>query len=482
MLNRQYPYFSLVTDDEAIRIRDAAMTILCKSGFRMESRMLLEAAEKRGFQVDFAKQWIAVTPDMFTALEGCARRHAPEANKETVLRRLPSDGFKLGRNIVKRVDWATKESRQAVMADNIEIMKACHMLPDVSAVAPLFTGSDIVSAIEPIVGMAHALTISDKPFGGIEMMSGGQLPWLERLDTLKQGKEVRYDHGWASITRFTLDRRAASCLEAIHQKNSLKGWGTNSCPFAGMNAPITVAGSAALAMAEMMGGWLAGWILNDEAILYCTPVSGTLDMRTTRILFSTPQATLIDALLCQVFNRLYSLENGADCAATYVDGKIPGLQAVHDKMFKTLSMFSLTGCNVGIHFGMLEAGGSLSPAQMVLDFELNREMEQITQGISLDNDALGLDTILETGVEGDYLTTDHTLDRYKTSLWQSNLFDCSCFGDADTEFRKDHIALERAQSVYDGALARYEPITVDAGMRRDVDAVLAGARKELLNH
>ena len=203
-------------------------------------------------------------------------------------------------------------------------------------------------------------------------------------------------------------------------------------------------------------------------------------MRTTRILFSTPQATLIDALLYQVFNRLYGLENGADCAATYVDGKIPGLQAVHDKMFKTLSMFSLTGCKVGIHFGMLEAGGSLSPAQMVLDFELNREMEQITQGVSLDNDALGLETILEVGVDGDYLTTDHTLDRYKTSLWQSNLLDCTCFGDPDAEFRKDHIALERAQAVYDGALGRYEPIAVDGGVRQEVVVILAGARKALL--
>lgn len=480
MLNRQYPYHSLITDEEAVRIRDAAMTILCTSGFRMESRMLLEAAEKRGFQVDHAKQWMAVTPDMFTALEGCARRHAPQANGETILRRTPPSGYSLGRNIVKRVDWRKKDSRQAIMSDNIEIMKACHVLPDVSAVAPLFTGSDTPSLIEPIVGMAHALTISDKPLGGVEMMSGGQLPWLEALDTLKQGKEVRYNHGWASITRFTLDRRAASCLEAIHEKNGLKGWGTNSCPFAGMNAPVTVAGSAALAMAEIMGGWLAGWVLNDEAVLYCTPVSGTLDMRTTRILFSTPQATLIDALLFQVFHRLYGLENGADCAATYVDGKVPGLQAVHDKMFKTLSMFSLTGCKVGIHFGMLEAGGSLCPAQMVLDFELNREMEQITGGVSLENDALGLDTILEVGVDGDYLTTDHTLERYKTALWQSNLFDCTCFGEAEAEFNKDHIALERAQSIYDAAVARYEPISTGTGMQREIEAILAGARKQLL--
>ncbi len=476
--NKQ-PYFGLMTTDEAERIRATAKKILCTYGFRFENTYLLDAAEKKGIHVDRVLQHITVTPEMFDQLEACAIRHAPEANTETILRRQPSKGYAVGRNIVKRIDWRMKESRQAVMADNIEIMKACHMLPNVSKLAPLFTGSDIPSAIEPIVGMAHALKISDKPLGGVEMMMGGQLPWLEALETLKTGNETRYQHGWASITRFTLDARAASCLEAIHRKNGLVGWGTNSCPFAGMNAPVTVAGSAALAMAEMMGGWLAGWILNDEVILYCTPVSGSLDMKTTRILFSTPTATMIDALLYQVFDVLYGLKNGAATAASYVDAKIPGLQAVHDKMFKALTLFSLTGCEVGMHFGMLEAGGSLSPAQMILDFDMNDELEQITKGVEISEDTLALETILDVGVHGDYLLTDHTLERYKTELWASPLFDTSCFVNSEEEFRKDHLALERAQFIYDAALSRYEPITLDSGKQRGIDDILQHAKKAL---
>ena len=473
-------YFSLVTMDEACQIRDAAMRILCHSGFTLESPFLLNIAEKKGMRVDHAKHWVSVTPEIFQQIEACARRHAPKANLEQVLRRNPPKGYSVGRNIVKKVDWKSKDSRQAVMADNIEIMKACHVLPDVVAVAPLYTGSDVPGAIEPIVGTAYALKISDKPFGGMEMMMGEQLPWLEALETIKKGEEVRYTAGWASITRFTLDRRAASCLEAIYLKNGLKGWGTNSCPFAGMNAPVTVAGSAALAMAEMIGGWIAGWLLNDDVTLYCTPVSATMDMRTTRILFSTPQATLIDALLFQVFDKMYGLRNDAGCAATYIDGKIPGMQAIHDKMFKTMSMFSLTGCNVGLHFGMLEAGSSICPAQMVLDFELNREMEQLVKGVVVNQDALGLDTILEVGVHGDFLTTDHTLERYKTELWHSSLFDCHCFTDGLTEFSRDTLALERAQAAYDAALALYEPIPMDASVIRAIDEVVAGASRTIL--
>jgi len=481
MTGRIPNYFRLATDDEIIKVRNTAEKILCNFGFRYENQTILVMAEKKGLKVDFPKQHVTFTPQLFAWLEEAAIRNAGSSKTdENILRRPLSKGYGIGRNIVKHYDWRSGISRQAVMQDNIDIMKAGQMLNEVTAVAPLFTANDVPFMIEPIVGTAHALKISDKPFTAIEMMMGEQLPYLEELETIKMGKQVRYTSAFASMTRFTLDERAAFCLENTWRRNGLTYWGTNSCPLAGMNSPVTAAGSAALAMAEMIGGWLAGWVLNEDVNLGVIPVSGTVDMRTTRIMFSTPQAVLIDALLFQIFDRLYGINTVPECSSTYIDGKIPGMQLLHDKIYKTLSMFSLTGCHVANHFGMMESGSSICPAQMILDFEINREMEIMTRGLEINEDTLALDTIIEVGIQGDFLTSDHTLDYYKQTLWHSTLFDCTAFCDSQEELKKEKEALEKAQTRYDEVLASYKPISISDDKLKAIDDVVSRAKKDIL--
>jgi len=357
-----------------------------------------------------------------------------------------------------------------------------HMLPEAVAVAPLYVSQDIEQSIapvlEPIVSLASGFALTDKPFSEIELMMPGQLKFIEQLHGIRENREVRYHHYFASMTRFTLDARAAAILMEIDKANGIRLWGSNSVPILGLNCPVTLAGGAAVAMAEMFGGWLPAWVLNENIVLNSVPVSASFDMKTSRILFSSPEALLVDSVLFQVYNVLYGMNVHTENSATYTDAKTPGMQALADKTYKSMAFFSFTGCAVGSHYGMLEAGTSICPAQLMLDFDLNAGLFRTVQGIEVSPETLALELIDEIGVHGNYIETDHTFEHFR-DLWEPKLFDRGPYeGDAQ-ERKRDKELMEAAQGRYDRAVASYVPPVLDDAELRAYKEVVEAAKREL---
>jgi len=64
----KHPFHRLVTDSEIEQIRDAAMHILCREGLIIQNGELLEACAKKGLKVDFSRQHVSVTPEVWKKL------------------------------------------------------------------------------------------------------------------------------------------------------------------------------------------------------------------------------------------------------------------------------------------------------------------------------------------------------------------------------------------------------------------------------
>ena len=487
-------FLRLVTDSEIEQIRDAAMKILCKQGLVIKNQYVLEKCEKRGIKVDYANQTIEITPEIWKKLEERAICSAPlesselisrrygiydKKNQGVVIRRETPHGMKLGRNITCYYDYKTGVKRGARLEDNLEMTKAMHVLKEVSSCAPLWTSLELPPVVEPIISLANSLKLTDKPFSEIELMMPGQLKYIEELHSIKEDRPVKYHHYFASMTRFTLDESAAGIMEEIDKANGLTHWGSNSVPILGLNCPVTIAGAAAVGMAEMFAGWIPAWALNEEIILNSVPVSGTMDMKTSRVLFSSPEATLVDATLYQVYNVLYNMSTHPENSATYIDGKIPGLQACHDKVYKSMTLFSFTGCDVGSHYGYLESGTSISPAQLMLDFDIDDNMHKTVRGVDVNAETLALEVIDKIGVNGNFIEEMHTLKHFR-KLWTPNLFDRTNYADDETERRVDAELLQKAQQKYDDAIKSYVQPDIDEAKIKAYDEIVMRAEQELL--
>lgn len=494
MLTKGRNYVKLVTENEIEQIREAVFHILETSGVGIPNRKILDKLEKRGCKIDFAKERVFVDRELFKMIEECAlqssrsgesselisrryNRYIPSKQPSVVRRPLP-DGFKLGRNITGVYEDRTGGNHLALLQDVKNFTKALHMMPEVTHLAPMIVANDIPPEVEPVVSMAETMKLTDKPFAGIEIMLPGQLPFIEELHTIYEGQQVKYTHSFASMTKFTLDSKAAQCMVEVAERNGLEQWGTNSCPIAGISSPVTIAGSVAYGIAEMMGGWIAGWALNENVVLCAVPVSATLDMRSLKACFSSPEAVLIDSAIFQVIDYLYGISVHLENSATYIDGKIPGSQTFYDKCFKSLAYFSYTGVEVGSHYGMLDTGTMISPAQLMLDFDIDKSMWQLTRGVPVNANELAIETIDKVGVSGDFLLAEHTLENFRY-LFHPEILDRTAY-EENKEKEKEKDVFEKAILKYEKALNNYIPVNKNEDVIREIDGIVTKAKKTLL--
>jgi trimethylamine--corrinoid protein Co-methyltransferase len=64
--------------------------------------------------------------------------------------------------------------------------------------------------------------------------------------------------------------------------------------------------------------------------------------------------------------------------------------------------------------GMLESGITFDFGQLILDAEFARMIKHVVKGIPVDDEALALSVIKETGPFGDFLCHKHTLQRMRS--------------------------------------------------------------------
>lgn len=476
MLTEQpFPHWRVVSDAELESIRDAALRLLHRCGFRILNESILSRLAERGFAVDFAAQRVNPTPQQMAQVEETARRKANAAPPELLLRRPLPVGWSVGHNYTCYYDDATGERRAATLNDIRRVVRAWHVLPEVVETGPCMTAQDVDPRIEPMVSAVETFKLTDKVRGCPEMMLGAQLPYLEALETIMQGREVRYHTNGCSVNHFTMDERACDCLLAV-AKNGLENWWVNSCPIAGANAPVTLAGSALVGVAEIMGAWLAGWAINPDVALTAIPLAGIMDMRTSRVLFSTPESVLIDAVMYQYFHRLYGIRIGL-CLG-YTDAKVPGLQAINDKLLKGLG-YGLFTDQLGQQRGILEAGNTYSPTQQVIDMELDRQTAQLARGLEVTGDTLALDDVAAylSGDFSSFLLTEHTRNHWRNALWQPRLFDRTGWESAKAERAKEPQIVRAAYDRWRRAEAQYRPLERDPAQLREAECVLDHAVK-----
>jgi trimethylamine:corrinoid methyltransferase-like protein len=482
-------HWRVISDPEIEQLRDAVLSILDSTGFRICSREILERLEKRGLRVDYATMAVRPTPAQMAAVEENARRHAIasledatrqraiQAGGSTLLRAPLPGPESVGHNYTLYYDYTEGVRRGATLDDIRNVVKAWQMMPDIGETGPCMTAQDAPPPIEPILSTVETMRLTDKIRRCPELILPEQLPYLEELETIMSGETVTYHTNGCSVNHFTMDERACGCLLAV-AKNGLENWWTNSCPVAGANAPVTLAGATVVGIAEQMGAWLAGWAMNEEVALSAIPLAGIFDMRTGRVLFSTPETILVDCAMYQFFYRLYGLRIGL-CAG-YTDAKVPGVQAINDKMLKALA-YGWYIDQVGGQCGTLEAGNAYSPTQQVIDLELNRQIAQLTKGMEVSAEQMAVAEIEQYARDerGSFLLMDHTLDHWRDVLWFPKLMDRTAWTTPEEERRKEMQIVESAEHRWRDALRRYQRPDLDDEKIRAAEDVLAAARELL---
>ncbi len=247
-------------------------------------------------------------------------------------------------------------------------------------------------------------------------------------------------------------------------------------PLAGGTAPVTLAGTIALGIAEQLSCLVLAQLVRKGAPVTMGSASTIMDLRSGSAAMGAPEAAIINASLAQM-SWFYELPSRVACGVS--DAKIIDPQIGYEYANNAV-IAALAGASIVFGGGAMEAGLTHSPVKLVMDHECMNNIKMMLKGITIDPENMALDVIADIGPGGNYLMHQHTFDHMRNQS-ESRLF--------NRVSRKDWLeisngmtavetAVEKAQQIIAGHRPPDLPPDVESEMDRYVEEFESGLKAE----
>jgi trimethylamine--corrinoid protein Co-methyltransferase len=241
----------------------------------------------------------------------------------------------------------------------------------------------------------------------------------------------------------------------------------------GATAPGTLAGTLAQENAEILAGICATQLIKPGLAVCYGGIPHAFDMKTTQLVFAGPEQALMSIAMTQL-GKHYELPVYINAGLT--DSKVLDAQAGLEAG-TTLVCGALSGADIFGHFGICGVDQGASLVTLMMQHELLGYVERIMQGIEVSDEKLGLDVIGSVGWKGAFLAEEHTARHFRSELWFPQLLDRDYWSNwmdqgASTMY-------ERCVDMKDRLLREHTPEALDADTAKEVDKIVAAAKKHL---
>ncbi len=485
----------VLDESQMDRIHEAALRVLEKTGLVIRGDFLLRALADAGCRVDFESQRAWFKPDLVeTQIEGQRDRYKMVRSSlwYPFCREMPVDDVALpdeftcdyGFATPTIYDYPSGRFRSPTERDQIEMIKLGDALECVRAVCAPFICGDVDPRME-IIESSRVLLLNTKKPGWVGTSSAAEVKYLAEMAALATDNNQErlrteppiFVHAYCTTSPLKLEARCCEVLqEALKHKFPVN---FAPMPILGGTTPVTPAGSAVIAAAEILGCITATTLIDPDVFYFSTVISGEMDMKTTQICYATPAAILTDAAVHQLFRYKYGIVCNVEPA--YIEAKVPGIQAAFMKTFRQMALGSTVSHPLPI--GLLDNGSVFSPTQAMIDLDVSKAIYGFARGIEVNEDTLCVELIndLEFCEKGTYLESDHTLRYFREILWDSRFFDRTYRQEESlTTGEADDAILRKADQAWRDVVAKHQPTEVDSRFATELDRIVHAARNELL--
>jgi len=402
--------FSNVLSDEEIRlIESGALRILEEMGMEVQNRPLLEILAEFGLPVDFGNGRVRF-PRLFVErfleeTEKCdwASVRARVVSSAGIYHGLYHDPFSDA-----LVPWT--EDRLALY------FRLAASLPHIGTAHMLGCRLPAAALLEPLYERYYCWKYGAQEGGSIFVSE--VCPYLLemyriRAEALNLPLQQVFRAGVYLVPPLKLGQHEAAQVEFFRQ-HGLKvdiggGMGTM-----GATTPATLAGAVTVNLAEQLALRIVDWAWFGEKRLHLGGSMSVMDMRTAIRPYGRPEMAITSVMTAQLARHL-----GASFAGHggLSDAKRPSVEAGAQKALNTIPTL-LAGGHVWIDAGLLAIDEVCSPIQMVLDSEWIGVLKHLVRPFAVDEESLGLDTILEAGPGGNFLYSTHTAEHFRGEHWE----------------------------------------------------------------
>ncbi len=462
-ITRTAPTYEYLSNEGLQRIEDEAERLLVEIGIEFRDYPpTLDVFKKAG--ADVRGELVRFQPGMCREI---ITKSAPQSF--TQLSRNPDRNVKIGKEamvfsplygapFVRSLDI---DRRFATIEDFNNFVKLSQLTPNMH-----HTGGTICEPTDIPVSKRHLdmvyghIRYSDKPYMGA-VTSGWQAEDSIRMTEMVFGKNV-VDKDCCILAMINptsplvYDKDA---LESLHVY-AAHGQGSVVTPFiiAGASGPVTPASMLAQLLAEALAGMALAQLIRPGAPVIFGINSMGLNMRTgAPVRFDESWKCV---LACGQLARRLGVP--FRCGGSSSTSKIPDAQAGYESALY-LNYTVQSGVNFLIHAaGSLELGLCISYEKFVLDCEMLGAVTRMVEGIDFSDDAFALNDYVETGPGGNFLSAPHTLARYKTAFFDSELYDSLSFEQWHDAGSMDSAV--RANAAVKSRLSDFEAPPIDASL------------------
>jgi trimethylamine:corrinoid methyltransferase-like protein len=424
-------FMDMLSWDQGIvgRLLGMSVEIACRNGIQLEddyNGIYLGEISKKGGKVDWNSRTVFFCEDDIHKTLSEMRRSFPlpiPARDITWVKDRKASGFNVGNEANLIFDWDKWEARLPERNDLMELCRWVEGEPDIGSVFPPVTLKDIDQMIEPIYNYALLAKHCSKTIMHEQPTSPMHVRYLGKMARAVERKTGFYqpilEFEYVNPP-FRIGYRAVETMMARIDTGECDMMGIGSMAISGMSAPVTVAGTAVTAVAEILAALTLLRILRPGRGIRANVCTGNLDMRTGRVSYGNMHTHLQNIAGWEIITR--GIGADSPLLTWYRDANEPGMQALYE-FGVSQSFFSSIYMSCTPEIGGLCCGSIFSPEQAVMDMEAMKEFNELSAGFDFDDETVGVEHILEAGHrQSVFMTSDHTLKYMRDNVPAGRFF------------------------------------------------------------
>ncbi len=318
------------------------------------------------------------------------------------------------------MNLATAEGRREFeRADLARLSRLVDILPNVDGVVGVSV-KDAPPGFRDVAGFREMISNTGKHVRILSFTPAGVEAILEMSAVVLDGRSISEKpifsmgftaHGPLRWTKLALEIFSTSAGHGIPVM-------VNGEPMAGGTGPVTLAGTATMGNAEIIGGIVLNQVLEPgRPCIHNLGFAHVMDMRTGVAVTGAPENCLLaaaGAALAQAYNLPSSSWISSDAMLTDAQSAAE----------KTMAAIVHAGAGVDVIWGVgtLESELCIGLGQMVLDDEIIGQTRRLLRGIEVSEETIAADLIEDVGPCGTFLDREHTMLNFRSEIHESSLF------------------------------------------------------------
>lgn len=389
--------------------------------------------------------------------------------------------FHNGGTVSSVIDILTGKQRKAALEDARKLTRLIDSLENIHALAPVVYPQDVEQKLSMIYMIKAMVENTTKPVTGPGVSSLRETQFIHEIFLTLSGDQKNfrekplYSIGYSPQSPLILpEEDTETLIWAVKQGIPVA---ILPCPIAGLTAPITLLGSLTQQNAEVLAALTLIRLIDPQLPLSYSARLSYSDLRYGNV-FGGPEAAITGACAVQLAGY-YGLEANVYGAggSSFVGDEQMGFE----KAFNIL-MPAVVGSDWLSGAGMVGEASAVSYEQMVLDNEIFAVVLQLLDEIKDDQEDLGFSVIRDVMDKGqDFIIHENTM-RYLRSeeIWDRSKMISNSGNFHQWSEQGSRSIVKLAREEVEKILAEHEVEPLTDHVRKEIDNIIAGARKELL--